>query len=160
MDQGNRGSAQKLVGAGAEIGTALHAAVRGGHGEVVSDLVESGAPLNDKDSKCETPLHVAVRRGRTAMVELLLINGAAKDVFAENGRHHFIRQSKVDKICCPCSHGCRCGCQPPMREIQADGDVHSGFRRTCGHLESFHPIRGGRDFCRHLCMTQDMILRL
>lgn len=101
MDQGNRGPAQKLVGAGAEIGTALHAAVRGGHGEVVSDLVESGAPLNDKDSKCETPLHVAVRRGRTAMVELLLLNGAAKDVFAENGRHHCIRQSKVDKNLLP-----------------------------------------------------------
>ena len=33
----------KLTGAGAQVGDALHEAVRGGRGEVVNDLLESGA---------------------------------------------------------------------------------------------------------------------
>ena len=45
--QGNRGLAQKPVAAGAQIGDALHKAVRGGHGRVVNDLLESGSPSLD-----------------------------------------------------------------------------------------------------------------
>ena len=90
--KGNRGLARKLVGAGAEIGGALHVAVRGGHGGIVNDLLKSGAPLNGKDALCtcratadsrdaggKTPLHVAAIEGRPAMVELLLLKGADKD---------------------------------------------------------------------------------
>ena len=38
-----RGLTRKLTGAGAQVGDALHEAVRGGRGEVVNDLLESGA---------------------------------------------------------------------------------------------------------------------
>ena len=37
--EGDRGLAMKLVGAGARIGLALHSAVRGGHGELMNDLL-------------------------------------------------------------------------------------------------------------------------
>ena len=78
---GNRGLAQKLVEAGAEIGeTALYMAVRGEHGDIVNDFLDNGAPLNGKYHGLKTPLHVAAEEGKTAMVELLLLRGAHIDV--------------------------------------------------------------------------------
>ncbi len=80
--QGNRGLAQKLVTAGAQIGTALHEAVGGGHGELVNDLLERGVYIDVKDTASgRTALHVAAREGRTEMVELLMLKGADKDSF-------------------------------------------------------------------------------
>ncbi len=69
--RGNRGLVQKLLEARAHIGTALHEAVRGGHGEVVEDLLESGVSINGEDTADgKTPLHVAAEEGRTEMVQL------------------------------------------------------------------------------------------
>ena len=74
--QGNRGLAQKLLRAGAERGDALNAAVRGGHGEIVNDLLDEGASVNDTYFSSYTPLHFAALEGRTEMVQLLLLKGA------------------------------------------------------------------------------------
>ena len=76
--QGNRGLAQKLVEAGAEIGNALHEATRGGHGGVVSYLLGNGASIDVHDCRCYgyAPLHVAAEEGQTEMVQLLLLKGA------------------------------------------------------------------------------------
>lgn len=47
--QGDRGLASKLVmGAGAKIGVALLDAVRGGHKEIVDDLLGNGASTSSK----------------------------------------------------------------------------------------------------------------
>lgn len=79
---GKRGLAHKLVGAGAEIGDALHhETVRGGHGKIVIDLLEIGASFNANDTKGSTPLLVAAGRGETEIVQLLLLKGAATNVF-------------------------------------------------------------------------------
>lgn len=63
---------QKLIGAGAKIGEALHEAVKGGHRDVVDDLLESGASATtkDKSSYGYTPLHFAARGGTWQMVQL------------------------------------------------------------------------------------------
>ncbi len=82
--QGNRVLAQKLVEAGAQVGDALHEAVRGGHGEVVEDLIGNGAPINAKDEDGQTPLHSAVVVGKPEMVQLLMLKGA--DIHAEVDR--------------------------------------------------------------------------
>ena len=52
---------KKLVGAGAEVGNALHAAIRERHEEVVTSLVENAADVGREDEDNETPLHVALR---------------------------------------------------------------------------------------------------
>ena len=77
--RGKRGLAQKLVRAGAEIGNALHAAVWGGHGDIVSDLLKNGASFAARDTNGCTPLHFAAKKGKTEMVQLLLLKGADKD---------------------------------------------------------------------------------
>lgn len=77
-----RGLAQKLLGAGAEIGDGLHDAIWGGHEDIASDLLKSGAPTDAKDTSRRggyTPLHVAAMRGQTKVVQLPLLNGADKD---------------------------------------------------------------------------------
>eukprot|EP00752_Nemacystus_decipiens_P007341 g6567.t1 len=80
---GNRDLAQKLVGEGAEIGEALHTAAERGHGEIVSDLLENGAPIDAKVRRGMTPLHVAAEKGKTEVVQLLLLRGAHKDALDE-----------------------------------------------------------------------------
>lgn len=41
------------------MGNALHEAIRGGHGDMVSDLLENGASVSVEDKEwCGTPLHV------------------------------------------------------------------------------------------------------
>lgn len=77
--QGNRGFAQKLVEAGAEMGKALHEAVLGDHQEIVNDLLEGGASIDAKDKNGSTPLHLAAREGKLAIVQLLILKGADKD---------------------------------------------------------------------------------
>lgn len=77
--QGNRGLAQNLVEAGAEIGGALCEAVLGGHGDIVEDLLESGASVVSVNTGGKTPLHHAAHQGETGMVKVLLLKGADKD---------------------------------------------------------------------------------
>lgn len=74
--EGKRGLAQRLVGKGAEIGNALHAAVRGGHGEIVNDLLESEASFADKGTQGRTPLHVAAQDGHLEMLRVAIEHGA------------------------------------------------------------------------------------
>lgn len=77
--QGNRGLAQKLIGAGAVVGNALHLATLGGFGEIVNDLLESGASVDAKGTSGCTPLHVAAEEGETKIFHLLLLKVADKD---------------------------------------------------------------------------------
>lgn len=77
--RGNRGLAQKLVQAGADIGNALHAAVWGGHREIVNDLLLNGESVSVRDANGCTPLHVAAQQGKTEIVRLLLLNRADID---------------------------------------------------------------------------------
>eukprot|EP00752_Nemacystus_decipiens_P007683 g6867.t1 len=77
--------ASKLICAGASVGNALHEAVRGGHGEVVNDLLGHGASVADANADGCIPLHVAAHHGQAEMVQLLLLKGAEKDEFDFEG---------------------------------------------------------------------------
>ncbi|CAN0435037.1 unnamed protein product [Ectocarpus sp. 12 AP-2014] len=84
--QGKRGLVQKPVGAGAEIGNALHAAAGKVHLDIAGDLLENGASITARDTSCDrTPLNTAAREGQTEMVQLLLLKGADKDVIDNFG---------------------------------------------------------------------------
>ncbi|CAM9287425.1 unnamed protein product, partial [Scytosiphon promiscuus] len=85
MAQGDEALADKLIRAGAEIGTSLHAAVRGDHGKIVELMLESGASTRTKDAKGRTALHFAARLDRLEMARLLLLKGADKDAVQING---------------------------------------------------------------------------
>ena len=82
----NRSLVQKLTRAGAEVGYVLHSAVRGGHGEIVNDLLESGASVNVKNVEGNSPLHLAAQMGKAEIVELLLLHGADKDALGNDRR--------------------------------------------------------------------------
>ncbi|CAM9938027.1 unnamed protein product [Ectocarpus sp. 12 AP-2014] len=78
--QGNVTLTQKLLRAGADMGSALHAAVRYGHVEVVTNLLEHGACVSTKDARGSTPLQVAAVFGYTEVIQSLLRKGAKKDL--------------------------------------------------------------------------------
>ena len=84
--KGNRGLAQTLVAAGAEVGQALHEAVLGGYEEIATDLLEGGASTGEKDTIGNTPLHIAAREGKSEMARLLMLNGADKNALEELDR--------------------------------------------------------------------------
>jgi len=56
--------------------TPLHAAVEGGHKDLVDLLLEHNATIDARASDGSTPLHVAARKGHAAVAELLLRRGA------------------------------------------------------------------------------------
>ena len=51
---------------------AVHEAIQGGHGEIVSDLVENGASIDGKRHRW-LHFHVATSRGGTEVAQLLLV---------------------------------------------------------------------------------------
>ena len=75
--EGHGELAQKLTKAGAEIGHALHWAIRGSHRDVVHDLLDNGASVTATDTMGYTPRHVAAEYGETEMemVQLLFKGG-------------------------------------------------------------------------------------
>ena len=77
--EGDEGLVQKLVEAGAHIGDAVHAAIRGGHGEIVDTLVENGGSIHQPDADGDPPLHVAAGFGEAEILRSLLLKGADKD---------------------------------------------------------------------------------
>lgn len=74
----------KLLSAGAK-GSAVHLAIRGGHAELVDDLLENGASPNAKDQAGDAPLHLAAGLGQFKIVSLLLHNGADKNAANKKG---------------------------------------------------------------------------
>eukprot|EP00752_Nemacystus_decipiens_P015732 g14045.t1 len=60
-----------LLRAGAK-GSHLHPAVRGGHDDLVKELLKLGASPTAKDDHGDAPLHIAASLGRTGIVKTLL----------------------------------------------------------------------------------------
>jgi ankyrin repeat protein len=76
--------------------TPLMAAVAGSHGEVVRQLLASGASPDERDDAGFTPLHLAAQRGSVDIVKALLLAGATLEPvlgdttpldLARRGRH-------------------------------------------------------------------------
>jgi len=66
--------------------TLLHAAVLGGHKEVVELLITKGSNVNINSLYLQTPLHVAAGAGHKDVVEILLDNGANVHAKPKSGR--------------------------------------------------------------------------
>lgn len=90
--QGDLERVEELVEAGAPInargpeGTALMAAVRAGHAEVVVKLLRLGADPAQADAEGVTPLMIAARDGRSRLVRYLLGTGARINHASADGR--------------------------------------------------------------------------
>lgn len=56
--------------------TALHHAAVGGHGEVVKELIKSGANVEEQNENGHTPLMEAASAGHVRVAEILLNAGA------------------------------------------------------------------------------------
>lgn len=64
----------------------LHAAVASRSLEIVKQLVEAGAPVNEKQDKGFTPLHAAVGHGDEDMTRYLLSRGADPLIHNDEGK--------------------------------------------------------------------------
>lgn len=93
---GNCKIAMKLmdVGIDANALNALHAAVRGGHENLVYLMLLRGVPPGNKD-QCEQPIHLAAQLGYERIVSLLLQRGA--NMNALNGKGYTPLQLAVDQ---------------------------------------------------------------
>eukprot|EP00752_Nemacystus_decipiens_P011987 g10627.t1 len=85
--KGNGHLVKKLVVAGAEIGDAVHVAAGGDDVDVMSYLLENGAPVDAQESRSPgiTPLRVAAAAGNAEMVQLLSLKGTDVDVMDNEG---------------------------------------------------------------------------
>ncbi|CAM9835929.1 unnamed protein product [Ectocarpus fasciculatus] len=84
--RGDEHLTRKLVEAGADVGSAVHAAVQGGHGEITEFLLESGAYASAKDAEGLTPLHVAAQADQAEIARSLLLRGVDQDSSSNEGR--------------------------------------------------------------------------
>lgn len=75
--RGDDALALELFGAGASIGSAVHAAVSGGHVGLAGSLLGQGAPVDGKDSQGCTALHVAAAEGQLEAIDMLVQAGAS-----------------------------------------------------------------------------------
>lgn len=65
--------------------TPLHAAAEHGHADVVEELLEAGAPVDDRSMSGVSPLHLASGYGRGAVIRLLVERGATVDLGDRTG---------------------------------------------------------------------------
>ena len=114
LSVGKRGLAQKLLGAGPEIGDALHVAVRDRHGEIVNNLVGSGESIVAKDTNWCTPLHIAAYRDN-GDVQLLLLEGLVQRLLTTESARRCTSQPVRITWLRTSSRGCWQGRQPSMR---------------------------------------------
>lgn len=90
--------AQKLVEAGAEIGTAVHEAIWSRHDELVEYLLGSPASAASKDENKRTPLHIAALIGSERMVRLLLLKGADVESLDKRGETPILKASQHGEV--------------------------------------------------------------
>src|SRR5262249_9105439 len=89
--RGQKDVLRTLLGAGAKVDrpgteeTALHAAVKAGHGDCVWILLGAHADIEAATEKRYTALHMAALNGRIAISDILLRNGAKVGVQTVNG---------------------------------------------------------------------------
>ncbi|CAM9857838.1 unnamed protein product, partial [Ectocarpus sp. 6 AP-2014] len=75
--RGDETLALELVGAGGSIGSAVHAAVSGGHVGLAGSLLRTGAPVDGRDSQGCTALHVAAAEIQLEEMDMLVQAGAS-----------------------------------------------------------------------------------
>lgn len=63
----------------------LHRAIRGGHTQLVGDLLQLGISAVAKGEDGSTPIHLAVKLGHDKITSLLLLYGAEKDALDSKG---------------------------------------------------------------------------
>eukprot|EP01129_Flabellula_baltica_P002230 TRINITY_DN12064_c0_g1_i1.p1 TRINITY_DN12064_c0_g1~~TRINITY_DN12064_c0_g1_i1.p1 ORF type:complete len:322 (-),score=65.79 TRINITY_DN12064_c0_g1_i1:56-1021(-) len=81
--------------------TALSAAIKESHIDIVQYLIEHGANPNIANASQETPLHIAACMGETVICELLLKYGAyvdLEDEYGETALHWAVREESMEVI--------------------------------------------------------------
>ena len=156
-DNRNRGAAEALLAAGADVnarlqfskpgpfwsaryqqtkGTALHLAVDHDAFDVAQLLLSAGADLRMEDEVGRAPLHLAARNGSVDMIEMLLASGMNVDMMAGDGTsalHHAAACGEVAAVRALLAAGANVN-------AQVGNDRHGGctplyFAVDCGRME-------------------------
>ncbi|CAF3306392.1 unnamed protein product [Rotaria sp. Silwood2] len=81
--------------------TPLHEACVSGNGQLVSELLDSGALIDQKDSQGMTPLHVAASHGTIKCIRVLCEKGCeinAQDNLGQTAAHYSAMHNHVDSL--------------------------------------------------------------
>ena len=79
------GGRKSMTKVAVNAGTPLHQAVKGGHKDIVSLLLNEGCPINVVDSKGRSVLHYAAEWGQIHMIEMLAEKGLDVIIGDDNG---------------------------------------------------------------------------
>ncbi|XP_016837086.1 ankyrin-1-like [Nasonia vitripennis] len=88
--------------------TLLHIACKQGRQDIVKKLLLAGAPVNQLNTKHETPLHVAVKHSSLCIIHMLLTSGSnleARDLLQLTPLHNAIMLNKTMTAKYLLSHG-------------------------------------------------------
>lgn len=89
----------------------LHEAVRGGHGQLVKELLLAGASMDSRDVYGCISLHNAATSGLDGVVSYLLLKGAEKDARDNDSDWPLMLQSTWLPFCGNDAVDLRCQCQ-------------------------------------------------
>lgn len=142
--QGDRALALQLVAAGVSFGTAVHAAIRGRHADLATDLLEKGAPTSATDRAGKTPLHVAARLNNPAVVRSLLLlpnsNDDGDQVAAVAEMMGALTNKGLSSLYIAASKGC----VEVLRVMIEHGGAHINIRNADGRTALHGAAREGK----------------